>query len=413
METKENKQKKNKTTIIVALILIALAVICFCMKDYIINIFNNKSANEDQADISLPEDYVEPTLTLKSEYSKGIIYENSESFNIKDYVDYSTYDNKATIWYELSNNDSANNKSSINKVGQYPITINLKDKYDKTIKLETIIYTYNHLQNVLTNLQEGFYDGTWVSGQINDTHFQFEINYPEVSDSNGNTGEIVVSDNNTYDFSINFTQDETSVEFRVSTKDNGSTLLWLPNEDGTYTTSLSFTRSNEEESEEVDETDSTSSSNPVPSNKKPGHYEMKLVKEAYDEVIPAYDETVVVKQAWTEQVLVKDAWDEECTECTVWGPDTVECYECTNCHFQTLSLSEIEKHIGWTDGCGSYFNGTMYLSDQTLCKQYNTYTKHHDAEYNYIYHEAETKVVHHEAETVHHEAQYKKVWVED
>ena len=140
---------------------------------------------------------------------------------------------------------------------------------------------------------------------------------------------------------------------------------------------------------------------------------MKLVKQAYDEVIPAYDETVVVKQAWTEQVLVKDAWDEECTECTVWGPDTVECYECTNCHFQTLSLSEIEKHIGWTDGCGSYFNGTMYLSDQTLCKQYNTYTKHHDAEYNYIYHEAETKVVHHEAETVHHEAQYKKVWVED
>ena len=409
METKANKEKKNKTTIIVSLVLIALVVICFCMKDYIINIFNNKSANDDQVDVSLPEDYVEPTLALKSEYSQGIIYENSESFNIKDYVDYTAYDNEASIWYELS--IDTNNKSSINKVGQYPITINLKDKYDKTIKLETIIYTYNHLQNVLTNLQDGLYNGTWLSSEINDTHFQFEINYPKVCDSNGNTGEIVVSDNNTYDFSIIFTQNDISSEFRVSTQDNGTTLLWLPNEDGTFTTSLSFTRSDDDSSSESVDTSDSSSTNT--SNKKSGHYEMKLVKEAYDEVIPAYDETVIVKDAWTEQVLVKDAWDEECTECTAWGPDTVECYECTNCHFQTLSGEEIYSHIRWTEGCGSFFNGTMYLSDEIICKQYDTYTKHHDAEYNYIYHEAETKVVHHDAETVHHEAQYKKVWVED
>ena len=411
METKANKEKKNKTTIIVALVLITLAVICFCMKDYIINIFNNKSGVDDQVNISLPEDYVEPTLSLKSEYSQGIIYENSESFNIKDYVDYTAYDNEASIWYELTNN--TNNKSSINKVGQYPITINLKDKYDKTIKLETIIYTYNHLQNVLTNLQEGFYDGTWLSSEINDTHFQFEINYPKVCDSNGNTGEIVVSDNNTYDFSINFTQDDTSVEFRVSTKDNGSTLLWLPNEDGTFTTSLSFTRSNEEESTEVDDSNSkdTSSSNPTP-NKKSGHYELKLVKEAYDETIPAYDETVVVKDAWTEKVLVKDAWDEECEFCTAIGYDKQYTYHCNQCGYETTSGDEICSHIRWSDGCGNYM---MYDKDvgEQHCLSYETQTVHHDAEYDYIYHEAETKVVHHDAEVVHHEAQYKKVWVED
>ena len=399
------KTKKSKTLLLVFSI-IAVLLITFSFiysKGYLDNLFNREE------EISLPQDYKEPTLTLKSEYSQGIIYENSESFNIKDYVDYTAYDNKASIWYELLND--TNNKSSINKVGQYPITINLKDKYDKVIKLETIIYTYNHLQNVLTNLQVGFYNGTWLSSEINDTHFQFEINYPKVSDFNGNTGEIVVSDNNTYDFSIIFTQNDISSEFRVSTQDNGSTLLWLPNNDGTFTTSLSFTRSDDDSSSESVDTSDSSSTNT--SNKKSGHYEMKLVKEAYDETIPAYDETVIVKDAWTEQVLVKDAWDEECTECTAWGPDTVECYECTNCHFQTLSGEEIYSHIRWTEGCGSFFNGTMYLSDEIICKQYDTYTKHHDAEYNYIYHEAETKVVHHDAETVHHEAQYKKVWVED
>jgi hypothetical protein len=399
------KTKKSKTLLLVfSIIVVLLITFSFIYsKGYLDNLFNREE------EISLPQDYKEPTLSLKSEYSQGIIYENSESFNIKDYVDYTAYDNKASIWYELLND--TNNKSSINKVGQYPITINLKDKYDKTIKLETIIYTYNHLQNVLTNLQEGTYNGTWLSSEINDTHFQFEINYPKVCDSNGNTGEIVVSDNNTYDFSIIFTQNDISSEFRVSTQDNGSTLLWLPNNDGTFTTSLSFTRSDDDSSSESVDTSDSSSTNT--SNKKSGHYEMKLVKEAYDETIPAYDETVIVKDAWTEQVLVKDAWDEECTECTAWGPDTVECYECTNCHFQTLSGEEIYSHIRWTEGCGSFFNGTMYLSDEIICKQYDTYTKHHDAEYNYIYHEAETKVVHHDAETVHHEAQYKKVWVED
>ena len=270
--------------------------------------------------------------------------------------------------------------------------------------------------SVRLDLQDGLYDGTWVSGQINDTHFQFEINYPEVSDSNGSTGEIVVSDNNTYDFSINFTQDETSVEFRVSSLDDGSTLLWLPNEDGTYTTSLSFTRNNKEESEEeVDESNSstsTSSSNPTSSNKKSGHYEMKLVKQAYDEVIPAYDETVVVKQAWTEKVLVKEAYDEECEFCTAIGYDKQRTYQCQQCGYETTSLNEIETHIVWTDGCENYMEYEKSVGEQH-CLSYETQTVHHDAEYDYIYHEAETKVVHHEAETVHHEAQYKKVWAED
>ena len=401
------KTKKSKTLLLVFSI-IAVLLITFSFiysKGYLNNLFNKKE------ETSLPQDYVEPTLALKPEYSKGIIYENSESFNIKDYVDYFSYDDNSSIYYELIDED----KSSLNNIGEHKIIIYIKDSYDNQSILETTAFTYNHSQQVLLDLQDGLYDGTWVSGQINDTHFQFEINYPEVFDSNGNTGEIVVSDNNTYDFSINFTQDETSVEFRVSTKDNGSTLLWLPNEDGTYTTSLSFTRSNKEESEEVDESNSstsTSSSNPVPSNKKSGHYEMKLVKEAYDETIPAYDETVVVKQAWTEKVLVKEAYDEECTECTVWGYDYEEGYKCNQCGYFTTSVSEIQYHIRWTDGCGNYQSYSNPISE-FKCQNYDTYTVHHDAEYDYIYHEAETKVVHHDAEVVHHEAQYKKVWVED
>ena len=140
---------------------------------------------------------------------------------------------------------------------------------------------------------------------------------------------------------------------------------------------------------------------------------MKLVKEAYDETIPAYDETVVVKQAWTEQVLVKDAWDEECTECTMWDYDYIWGYQCQQCGYFTTSGDEICSHIRWSDGCGNYAEARQATSDERVCQSYNTYTKHHDAEYNYIYHEAETKVVHHDAEVVHHEAQYKKVWVED
>ena len=139
---------------------------------------------------------------------------------------------------------------------------------------------------------------------------------------------------------------------------------------------------------------------------------MKLVKQAYDETIPAYDETVVVKEAWTEQVLVKDAWDEECTECTVWGYDYEEGYQCQQCGYFTTSVNEICSHIRWTEGCENYATYSNPISE-FKCQNYDTYTKHHDAEYNYIYHEAETKVVHHDAEVVHHEAQYKKVWVED
>ncbi len=400
------KAKKSKT-ILLAVLFMLIALLIFTSfaysKGYLDNLFNKK----DQ--ISFPSDYKEPSLTLKSEYSKGIIYENSEPFNIEDYIDYTAYNNEASIWYELIDEDS----SSLNSIGEHKIIIYIKDSYDNQTMLETSAFTYNHSQQVLSNLEEGLCDGVWVSEDIQDTRFEFEIKYPSVIDSNGNVAEILPASLNTYDFSIIFSSQGVTSEFRVSDLEEDTALLWLPNEDGTYTTSLSFSKSKVEDSDDKQDSSATSTNNNNTStNKKTGHYEMKLVKEAYDETIPAYDETVIVKDAWTEAVLVKEAWDEECTECTVWDYDYIWGYQCQQCGYFTTSLNDIETHIIWTDGCGNYQTYSNPISEYK-CQEYSTYTVHHDAEYDYIYHEAETKVVHHEEKVVHHEAQYKKVWVED
>ncbi len=134
------KTKKSKTLLLVFSI-IAVLLITFSFiysKGYLNNLFNKKE------ETSLPQDYVEPTLALKPEYSKGIIYENSNPFNIEDYIDYFSYDDNSSIYYELIDED----KSSLNNIGEHKIIIYIKDSYDNQSILETTAFTYNHSQQV-------------------------------------------------------------------------------------------------------------------------------------------------------------------------------------------------------------------------------------------------------------------------
>ena len=425
-------QKNNKKAplIIVSIILIVLvAAGVFAYKGgYLDNILDNFTSTNKQK-VELPEDYVEPTLTLKSEYSQGIIYENTESFDIKEYVDFSAYGDKSSVWFELVDEDKANYKTA----GEHNVIVYLKDNYGKQIELQAKLFTIQgqtRHEKIKANLESGLYDGTWLSEAIEDSYFQFEITYPEVSDSNGNIGEIVVSDVDAYDFSIIFNNNDTPVEIRFSNSDNGSQAnMLLPNDDGTFTTSINITKQIVEETDEVDvqdsDTNEESNTKAKENNtantetKKTGHYEMICVQEAYDETIPAYDETVIVKEAWTEQVLVKEAWTEEYEVCTEYDCGTQECLaKCGNCglvgesytwlcenHFSDPN-ADIECHWSY-----DYYVFTPY--DEPICVKTEIWKTEHPAEYSFVEHEAETKVVHHDAETIHHEAVYEKVWVED
>ena len=423
-------QKNNKKAplIIVSIILIVLvAAGVFAYKGgYLDNILDNFTSTNKQK-VELPEDYVEPKLTLKSEYSQGIIYENTESFDIKEYVDFSAYGNKSSVWFELVDEDKANYKTA----GEHNVIVYLKDNYGKQIELQAKLFTIQgqtRHEKIKANLESGLYDGTWLSEAIEDSYFQFEITYPEVSDSNGNIGEIVVSDVDAYDFSIIFYEGDTPVEIRFSNSDNGSQAnMLLPNDDGTFTTSINIAKQIVEETDEVDvqdsDTNEESNTKAKENNtantetKKSGHYEMICVQEAYDEVIPAYDEEIVIQEGWVEQKLIKEAYDEEYTHCVCWGP-IVECWaKCGNCGLVGESYIWLcDNHFSDPNAdieCHWSYDYYVTVSDEDVCKEWETDVKHHDAEYETIIHEPETEIVHHEAQTIHHEAVYEKVWVED
>lgn len=161
-----------------------------------------------------------------------------------------------------------------------------------------------------------------------------------------------------------------------------------------------------------------------------------LVKEVWSEVVttPAYDEQVMTKAGWTERVLVSEAYDEEITYCSIQGYETQYGYKCTGCGYQTFSGDDILNHIHTTDGCGSYTGIDIPVSE-FKCLEYDSYTKHHDAVYDYVWHDPEYTTVHHDEVTktvthpaeynyIQHEAEYEivhhdevvktyQVWVED
>ena len=138
-------------------------------------------------------------------------------------------------------------------------------------------------------------------------------------------------------------------------------------------------------------------------------------KKGHYEIIPAYDKTVLVREAYDEQVLVRkgectevkisDAWDEEVWESGAWyGSDTVEAKVCNGCgaiFYGSISehMSENPEHGGWHNELiaqgDPYWHGnkTMIHHDavyETRCESDEYTTVHHDAEYKTVHHEEQT-----------------------
>ncbi len=145
------------------------------------------------------------------------------------------------------------------------------------------------------------------------------------------------------------------------------------------------------------------------SNTKTGHYE---TIPAYDENIlirDAYDEQILIKKGECHSVLVKDAYDEEVWDSGAWyGSDTAEVKVCNGCgevFYGSISdhMSENPEHGGWhneqVDQGDPYWHGTKSII-------------HHEAVYETVCEPDEYSVVHHEAEykVVHHDEE--KIWVE-
>ncbi|MBQ2312463.1 MAG: hypothetical protein II185_07945, partial [Firmicutes bacterium] len=112
--------------------------------------------------------------------------------------------------------------------------------------------------------------------------------------------------------------------------------------------------------------------------------------------------------AWDETVLVKDAWDEQVPITQEVAKIRCEC----GALFDSSSEWKAHDKQYWDtaeeDNHDSYSNIHV-----TVTTGYNTV--HHDAEYKTVHHEAEYKTVHHDAEykTVHHEAKTEQVKVVD
>ena len=145
-----------------------------------------------------------------------------------------------------------------------------------------------------------------------------------------------------------------------------------------------------------------------------GHYEMVLVSKGYDENVPAYDESVLVKESWMEKILVKEGYFEDIEYCKEYGFDTYFGYICSGCGYTCENISDMTNHIesDWEDGCGSYSGQNISYGDR-YCLMMDTYQLYHEPEYDYVFHDAEYKTVHHNAAIIHHKDKYKREWVED
>lgn len=148
--------------------------------------------------------------------------------------------------------------------------------------------------------------------------------------------------------------------------------------------------------------------------KENGHYEVILMEEEYDEIIPAHEERRIIKNAWVEKILIKEGYSETVEYCKEYGRDTFFAYVCSGCGYTSSSLEEIQNHIqsNFEDECGSYSGQNIYQGD-TYCKIYDSYELYHEPEYEHIYHEEEAEYVYIPEEVIHHPAKYKKVFVKN
>ena len=141
---------------------------------------------------------------------------------------------------------------------------------------------------------------------------------------------------------------------------------------------------------------------PVESNNKPtGHYETRT------EVIPAWDEKVLVKEGYYETVLVKEAYDEKQTYCLIFGYDKIHVFICGQCGHQASSYDAINAHFDSSESCGSYSEQDIDTGE-AHCLSYGEDIIHHDAVYEKIYHEPEYTNIHHPEEIKEYQ-----IWVND
>ncbi|NEG89123.1 hypothetical protein [Bifidobacterium aerophilum] len=122
------------------------------------------------------------------------------------------------------------------------------------------------------------------------------------------------------------------------------------------------------------------------------HTEQKLVKEAYDEKVPAkYEEkTITDKPAWTEKVETKPAWSEKVLVKAAYDEKVPAKYEERTITDKPAWTEKVETKPAWSE---KVLVKAAY--DETIPATYRTVN--HPAEYRTITVPAVTHTVHHEA----------------
>ncbi len=135
-------------------------------------------------------------------------------------------------------------------------------------------------------------------------------------------------------------------------------------------------------------------------SEKKGHWETRY------EIIPAWDEQVLVKEGWYESVLVKDAWDEDVwDDGAYYGPDMEEVAVCSGCG-AVFHDSSINQHLEDHPEHGGWYNDFIAVSEPYW--HGTKHTIHHEAEYRQVWHDPEYRTLHHPEETRSYQ-----VWVDD
>ena len=240
----------------------------------------------------------------------------------------------------------------------------------------------------------------------------------------GNVSTISKAEDQKYDYVTYLKNGDGFLKIYFNDIEGNNAKVWYQDENGKFTNSLLLTRKAEEAvagtsgkaddptmAESKTETDekpsstgnsagSTSGGSSGTSNSSPGSSGTsgsdKKEENCHYETIPAWTESVIVKDAWDEQVLVKDAWDETVQDCATYGQDSRDVAICNTCGNISYSGHDADTH-GIETGHGSWHTDKEYYGN-VKCLQYDSNIVHHDAEYNTIHHDAEYKNIQHPAE---------------
>ena len=263
-------------------------------------------------------------------------------------------------------------------------------------------------------------NGKWESEKLsNGAYLNFTIDFPKVTNFNGDVTEIKESDDPAFQYEFYLLNDGGRLYLRISDLEDGKAKIWYPDDNQGFTNSLVLNRVEELPKEEQEEAvvdkpsqNNTASSKPSGSGSsnsgsgssgggsssgKSGHYEDQLVC-----VKEAYDEQVLVKKGECTQVCVQEAYDTEemvYLDGAFYGPDTEERAWCYTCEHFYDDHCELAGH--------AFNNKTVNLTEPYW----------HNVEYRTVHHDAvyETRCEPDEYTTVHHDAVYetRRVWVED